>query len=120
MARDDQPKPSKALSGLWWLSFAGDSFLGAAIIPAADFISAVTAAHLLGINPGGEVLGHPWIGEEGKPLIPDNYIGRLLNTRELDKLMEIVGSQKAGSSELNEFIDNHGCEIGNIVIEEDA
>ncbi len=46
----------------FWLSFAdgdlpkGQQFLGACIVQAETNIDAVTKAHLLGINPGGEVM----------------------------------------------------------------
>lgn len=48
---------------LWWLSFcdpykpAGSQFLGACLVRAPDMIAAITRAHALGINPGGEVQG---------------------------------------------------------------
>jgi hypothetical protein len=44
----------------WYLSFADETgFLGACIVPAEDMIGAVTMAHVLGCNPGGEVAGAP-------------------------------------------------------------
>lgn len=45
----------------FWLSFAdptrpvGTQFLGGCYVCATDAVSAVATAHLLGINPGGEV-----------------------------------------------------------------
>lgn len=45
----------------WWLSFAdgrkpkGQQFLGVCIVEGATFIAAIKAAHILGLNPGGEV-----------------------------------------------------------------
>jgi hypothetical protein len=45
-------------SGVWWLSFAGDTgFLGVVIVPATGFLDAVGFCWHLGINPGGEVQG---------------------------------------------------------------
>jgi hypothetical protein len=42
----------------WWLSFAGDGGnLGVSIVQAPNMGAAVVRAHLLGINPGGEVKG---------------------------------------------------------------
>lgn len=47
---------------LWWLSFAdpdlpeGHQFLGVVIVEAQDGEAAVARTHLMGINPGGEVL----------------------------------------------------------------
>lgn len=49
---------------MFWLSFAdgnlpkGTQFLGACIVCADTFLDAVSKAHRLGINPGGEVIGH--------------------------------------------------------------
>ena len=45
---------------VWYLSFADDDsggFLGAVIIKARSFLEAVDKTHMLGINPGGEVVG---------------------------------------------------------------
>jgi hypothetical protein len=45
----------------WWLSFcdpdrpAGTKFLGVCCVEGWDILSAVTRAHELGCNPGGEV-----------------------------------------------------------------
>src|SRR3990167_2543853 len=50
---------------LWYLSFAdpmlprGTQFLGATVIEGWDIVSAASNAYLLGINPGGEVMGIP-------------------------------------------------------------
>jgi hypothetical protein len=42
----------------FWLSFVGDEgFRGACIVEAPDMISAVSMAHRLGCNPGGQVQG---------------------------------------------------------------
>lgn len=48
----------------WWLSFATDEgFLGGALVKACGMASAVDKAHLLKINPGGEVAGWQLPGE---------------------------------------------------------
>lgn len=48
---------------LWWLSFASDDgFLGACIVEAPGFLSAISVAHSKGVNPGGEVRG--WFMQE--------------------------------------------------------
>jgi len=40
----------------WWLSFADEEkFLGVVVLQAPDGLTAVKVAHLLGVNPGGEV-----------------------------------------------------------------
>lgn len=44
---------------IWYLSFAGDDrWLGCIHTEAPTFIEAVERTHLLGINPGGEVMGY--------------------------------------------------------------
>lgn len=70
---------------LWWLSFAdgtkptGEQFLGVAIVEALGFIEAVRVAHLLGINPGGEVRGGPVPTEP----YPETVRNRLLSKDEI-------------------------------------
>jgi hypothetical protein len=50
---------------LWWLSFCdgkrpvGSQFLGACVVSGCCMVDAVQTAHLNGVNPGGEVMGHP-------------------------------------------------------------
>lgn len=70
----------------WWLSFAdplkprGQQFLGVAIVPGADFMHAVEGARMLGLNPGGEVIGYPALEppEEAKyHLLTEEEIKRL-------------------------------------------
>lgn len=74
-----------------YLSFAdpdlpeGTQFLGAAIVEsdaALGFVGAVTVAHMLGINPGGEVMGialpDDWV--------PAKWTGRLLSRADLDQM----------------------------------
>lgn len=81
----------------WWLSFVdpdkappieqqrpgGPSWLGASIVRAPDFMSAVQIAHALGCNPGGELKGFP---VPPGVLIPEEYMGRLLNHADIDYL----------------------------------
>lgn len=70
----------------WWLSFAdparpvGDEFLGVAIVPGVDFMHAIEGAHLLGCNPGGEVLGYPCLAP------PPDARCRLLSKEEMYRL----------------------------------
>lgn len=72
--------------GPWWLSFAdpskpdGHGFLGAAIVRAPGFLSAVTFARMLGINPGGEVQGTDLQGVE----IDAAHCNRLLSREEAE------------------------------------
>lgn len=52
----------------WWLSFVGDDgFLGVAIVRACDPVTAVCNAHVLGVNPGGEVCAAPLLPEMKVP-----------------------------------------------------
>ena len=70
--------------GLWWLSFCdtrrpdGYQFLGVAIVEADGFLQAIDKAHVLNINPGGEVRGFPVQD------IPSEYHDRLLSREEVD------------------------------------
>ena len=80
---------------LMWLSFVdgarpeGERFLGVAIVPGTDPISAVKAAWDLGCNPGGEVLVASLFPE----LIPDeSWIGRLLTRDEAEALNAFMAS----------------------------
>ena len=48
----------RVVSDLWWLSFADDDgFLGAVLVNAISYLDAVQLATMLGLNPGGEILG---------------------------------------------------------------
>lgn len=71
----------------WWLSFAdgdrppGSQFLGCAAVDAPDMPSAIRRAHVLGINPGGEVLAG-CIGKVGVcPDPPDAIRNKLVRSR---------------------------------------
>lgn len=73
----------------WWLSFCdsdrpkGQQFLGVAIVCAHAFTEAITAAHVLGINPGGEVQGHAIPPDK---LVPSQWVERLLTRAECEEL----------------------------------
>ena len=75
--------------GWWWLSFTdasrpkGSQFLGVAIVEARGIAGAVTAAHRLGINPGGAVLAIA-IPPEHVPAL--SYRNRLLSRDEAEAL----------------------------------
>lgn len=70
-----EPRPT-----LWWLSFCdgrlpkGSQFLGACVVCAPDFLTAVTVSHLYGCNPGGEVLGFPLELLPSQPPIHDQEL----------------------------------------------
>lgn len=67
----------------WWLSFADhDGFRGAVCIRGDDFLRAVQAAHMFGINPGGQVAGakvFPFVR------VPDWARKKLLNKKECEQ-----------------------------------
>lgn len=45
-------------SNIWWLSFVDEGkHLGCTIVEAEGMVKACKAAHRLGVNPGGEVMG---------------------------------------------------------------
>jgi hypothetical protein len=73
-----------------WLSFCddelpkGSQFLGVCIVEAHNFVDAVRKAHALDINPGGEVRGVAFDGIE----VPPEYIEKLLDKQQLEKLEE--------------------------------
>jgi hypothetical protein len=74
---------------LYYLSFASDTaFLGCVFVEGRELVDAVRAAHRLGINPGGEVLGAP-VPEDMMP--PTSYRRRLLTEPELEEVDRVVG-----------------------------
>ena len=76
---------------IFYLSFLGDEWLGAAFVRASAPVEAIQVAHALGINPGGEVLA----GEvPSDALPPASFVERLLtldDLEELDRLMQLGG-----------------------------
>lgn len=76
---DESAQPMR----LFYLSFADEKFLGAAIVEAHGVMHAIELAWSLGINPGGEVASCP----VPKGLsIPDSAKNRLLSREEVEKL----------------------------------
>ncbi len=79
---------------LFWLSFAdpdlpkGTQFLGGCVVRATSFIEAVQVSHALGINPGGEVQGHPVAIPDGFHPVPEAYIERLLSRDDCARMDE--------------------------------
>jgi hypothetical protein len=70
-----------------WLSFRDPDLnlnLGCTIVRASNFHEAVTKAHDLGINPGGEVLG--WKMTEQQVIAEGLEIERLYNRSELKQM----------------------------------
>jgi hypothetical protein len=67
----------------FYLSFADERFLGAAIVEAPGELHAIEITHRLGINPGGEVA--VFAVPEGKP-VPDEAKWRLLSRQDLERV----------------------------------
>lgn len=73
----------------WWLSFTdadlpeGSQFLGVAVVEARGLAWAITVAHGLGINPGGDVMAIE-IPDEHVP--PESFRNRLLDRAEAESL----------------------------------
>lgn len=90
----------------WWLSFAdplrppGRQFLGVLVVPGVSFEHALEGTFLLGLNPGGEVVGN----ELPPDKVPaEEFRGRLLSRDELvghglgDRVVrDIVARQRRG------------------------
>jgi hypothetical protein len=87
----------------WYLSFCdpdlapppeeqtpgGPSWLGACYIEADDLPSAITASHLRGCNPGGEVeLIGPFTAEQMDENVPEDQRNRLLGRDDLADAIE--------------------------------
>ena len=81
-------KETGRLDGLWWLSFADGSFLGACIVRAKGPASAAVRARELGIHPGGQVVAVGPMAPE-MPIL-DGWTDRLLTRTETDELEHIM------------------------------
>lgn len=78
----------------WILSFAKDGWLGAVITEAPTLEAAITKSHILGINPGGEILCGPL-----PPVIAtldDEMFDRLLNRED----MMVIDIEMGGNGDL--------------------
>lgn len=78
---------------LWWLSFADEQFLGAAIVEAAGFPEALGVVNRLGINPGGDVRGFQLPSDA--PGVADEWMNRLLTLEDLRNLDRAGGGDGA-------------------------
>lgn len=82
----------------WWLSFAdparpkGTQFLGVMVIQAQGIGDACHKAHLVGYNPGGEVVGRPF--PDWAPEPPQQYRNRLLTKIEAADLGRFYEARK--------------------------
>lgn len=90
----------------WWLSFCDDlrpsgaQFLGVTVVQGRNLIEAVSRAHWIGINPGGEVSG---IEVRGDVDPPDALRDRLVSDKAiLDDLrwrwLEAIDAAEPGFS----------------------
>lgn len=97
------------MSKYYWLSFAdaakpkGTQFLGALIIEGATLAAAIKAAHIMGLNPGGEIQAQAFetTDPQGKELL-EKWKEKLLTKDEcwtLDPLM--AGHVKALEADIN-------------------
>jgi hypothetical protein len=69
-----------------YLSFADDDgFKGVILVRTDDLMAALTTTHILGINPGGEVLSMG-IPEQCVEDIPEDKFLKLLSLQELEQL----------------------------------
>jgi|SRR3984885_11783152 len=86
----------------WWLSFAdgslpkGSQFLGVAIVKGANVYQASQAAHHIGCNPGGSVMGEPFDDDDIVP--PEEFTNRLLTERDIDELKRIALATRAANA----------------------
>jgi hypothetical protein len=72
--------------GWTYCSFADDDgFLGGVIVEASNVVEAAIVASMLGINPGGEVLGAPC-----PSVPPERFRNRLLSLDDLNALDEAM------------------------------
>ena len=88
----------------WYLSFADEEFKGAVFVRATGMLDAVREAHVLGINPGGEVIGIE-IEDETIAMLPaPEFRERLLTKADLFKLWpdEMVHLDGTAASEEDE------------------
>jgi hypothetical protein len=73
------------MMSLWWLSFADwRGPLGATIVRAHSFPEAVRVAHLLGVNPGGQVCGAEVPADLATMF--EGYTERALSREDLERL----------------------------------
>lgn len=79
--------------GYYYMSFTdaelpeGSRFLGACIVEAADLPTAITKTHVLGINPGGDILVVDIPDPTTCPVPIAVVENRLLSVKELEKFM---------------------------------
>lgn len=67
---------------MWfYFSFARDGWLGSCLVEAPTLSLAVTKTHILGINPGGEILATP-VPDEGMALVAEDKRHILITDRE--------------------------------------
>jgi len=103
----------------WWLSFADDDkggFLGAVTVRATCFLDAINVAHLLGINPGGQVRGQDIPDDM---TVPEWARNKLLTKEECAKVDEDFAAQMiARGVTAEDGVECPNCHNGTVVSEE--
>lgn len=86
--------------GLWWLSFSDEqACLGVAIVDGDDVVEATMRAHMLGINPGGQVLGIPVPPDDPDAVASVEQYGT-------DRLISVAELKAAGEKSIREAEDD--------------
>lgn len=67
-----------------------DTFLGACVVRGSNVLEAAFAAHLLGINPGGQVLGIGPLSAKALDTFSPEYRERLLDKRTMMEELQVV------------------------------
>jgi hypothetical protein len=74
----------------YYLSFADESgWLGACFVKSLAEFTAIAQAHIMGVNPGGEVQVTPLPDLSGQ--IPSSFFERLLDENDLRELDKVLG-----------------------------
>ena len=110
----------------WWLSFADDSgCLGIAIVKGKSVGDAAAEARRLRINPGGEVLGHPFPDDDvdAKKERERWGVNRLIDPEDLRadgyrKRGELRGSIGDARNDKGETFRDYEARIGQSVCED--
>jgi hypothetical protein len=101
----------------WWLSFAGEkSPLGVIFSQGADIKDAIKKTALLGINPGGEVLGHPLLDEDALEEMREMGPNRLIAPDELDTFgyemrNDVIDTVNSSGQSFEEFEEDEGTQL---------
>ena len=75
----------------WYISFADEKFLGGVIVMADSMENALSQATTMGINPGGEAQGIPYMGTG---TIHEQYMNRLLSKEDIQAMDKMMNEEK--------------------------